>query len=319
VDLSFDQLTWAKFAFKSRLHELHENDFELFFDKLMDLRHPGYVAIRAQGSLGDQGADGLGLHDGRLYACYGPHVYDQARMRTKFWGDVSKALAKRSGQFSTFVFVHNDARGVHPGVPALLLEAQTRHSPLICEAMGINRMWREASRLERRELEDLLGCAIPVDPPMMPAAFSEVADLLDHLVNAVTAYDSDPLSQVLLPAEIRDKIDYNRLGVPCQRAISMGVTDEPLVHRYYVEVAGEMAAETAAQAFADHYREVQAACGDDPDAIMDHMEGYVLGNRRPNLAKQAAASAILAYFFARCDIFEVPPPGWRSDSAGAVA
>ncbi|MCX4584632.1 hypothetical protein [Streptomyces sp. NBC_01481] len=89
----------------------------------MCARYPDFLDVRTHGNLGDQGSDGLSLHARKLYACYAPRSFDAAKLRKKFHDDLNSALAQRMGQFGTFVFVHNDLRGVHPEVGTMLMEA----------------------------------------------------------------------------------------------------------------------------------------------------------------------------------------------------
>ncbi len=58
----------------AKLSELHGNAFEEFFHDVMSARFDGYLAVATHGNLGDLGADGLMLHERRLYACNGPEV-----------------------------------------------------------------------------------------------------------------------------------------------------------------------------------------------------------------------------------------------------
>ena len=99
--LSMRGVLWA------HLHELHGNSFEAFFHDVMTLCVPGFVDVRTAGQLGDQSSDGLDLFGHKLYACYAPETVDAKATIRKFHSDLCGALAKRSGQFTTFVFVHN--------------------------------------------------------------------------------------------------------------------------------------------------------------------------------------------------------------------
>lgn len=149
----FEQRMYAHVKFLELMAELYENEFEDFFHRLMCLRYPDFLDVRTAGSLGDRSADGLSLHSRKLYACYAPQTVKPDKIRKKFDGDLSGALAKRNGEFDTFVFVHNDRRGVHPEVTSLLASARDSMPSLRFEQMGIRRLWRECMQLDQTETE----------------------------------------------------------------------------------------------------------------------------------------------------------------------
>src|SRR6266498_5612938 len=143
VSMRFDQRMFARVKFLDLMTDLYENAFETFFHSLMSARYPDFLDVRTAGRLGDQGADGLLLHQNRLYACYAPQTFDAGAVAQKFASDLTKACAKRKGEFGTFVFVHNDRRGMHPQLASLLVEANAQHADLKFEQMGLRHLWRE--------------------------------------------------------------------------------------------------------------------------------------------------------------------------------
>ncbi|ABW16392.1 conserved hypothetical protein [Parafrankia sp. EAN1pec] len=153
--LTFEERTFARSMLRHLLEERTGNAFEHFFQDLISARYPTFIGVRTHGKLGDMGADGLG--DGKLFACYAPEVPDADAVRGKFRSDLAKAVAKRDGQFDTFVFVHNDLRGVHPEISVLLTQARKDHPTLHSENLGPSRLQQELLRLERDEIEQA-GC-----------------------------------------------------------------------------------------------------------------------------------------------------------------
>ena len=73
------------------------NAFETLFHDVMALCVPGFVDVRTHGNLGDQGSDGLSMHDGKLYACYSPETPNASKTIAKLHSDVTSALAQRAG------------------------------------------------------------------------------------------------------------------------------------------------------------------------------------------------------------------------------
>ena len=144
------------------MEECHGEEFEAFFHDVMTRRYEDYTAIRTQGRLGDQGADGLRLGARKLYACYSPETPDMDKVSAKFWSDLKSAVRQRSREFDTFVFVFNNKRGTHPQVATLLADAGAAYPALSFESMGTRKLWHQVMRLEKEECEDLFG-VIPVE------------------------------------------------------------------------------------------------------------------------------------------------------------
>ncbi|WP_328508386.1 hypothetical protein OG981_53090 [Streptomyces mirabilis] len=205
--MRYEQRAYARVKFLELMAELYENEFEDFFHRLMCLRYPDFLDVRTAGSLGDMSADGLSLHSRKLYACYAPQTVKPSKIRKKFDGDLSGALVKRNGQFDTFVFVHNDRRGVHPEVTAMLSEAKVNKPSLNFEQMGSRRLWHECMQLNQVAAEDVLRCEIPIKEMTFGIGMDDLEPLLKQLQELRTP--PDPL--MALPDVRIEKLDFNRL------------------------------------------------------------------------------------------------------------
>ena len=84
----------------------------------------------------------------KLYACYGPESPDDYETGRKFKSDLASAVKNRPGQFSTFVFVHNDRRGMHPRVATEIINSAQAHPSLTFEQIGKVAIWREVDAPE---------------------------------------------------------------------------------------------------------------------------------------------------------------------------
>ncbi len=309
--MGFQQRALAQILFRRRLSELCDGAFESFFHTLMELCHPGYVPVRTHGSLGDQGADGISLHDRTLFACYGPQTFDVNRVRAKFRSDLGKAIAKRAGDFDTFVFVHNDRRGLHPEVGRLLVSAAAEHEPLLFDQWGELRLWHKAMLLDPIGMEELLGCELPIGDVIYGIGAEDLAPLLEHL--RATRTGADQLQRI--PGAGIAKIEFNRLGEDDRRLLVTAMRDTYLVGEYYAGLRDPKLEDEVAAGFTAYYRQVRDQHGDDPEAIMWDLQSYVNGNRAQPSRSLMATWVVLAYFFERCHIFETPPPGWESSAS----
>lgn len=305
----FEQRAMARLLFLTKLTDIYENAFEDFFHNLMSARYPDYVDVRTHGNLGDQGADGLSLHNRKLYACYAPQVYNASEIKSKFISDLKKAKQKRDGQFDTFTFVHNDIRGTHPEIATVLAEAAVEHSPLLMDHVGRRRLWQEMLCLRLDQIEDLLGSPIPVQGRTYGIGLEELAGLLTHLRTKRST--SDPL--MALPEVSALKLDYNRLSGDSREDLINGMKHTYLVDQYYAGLISPYERDEVAAGFSAYYRQIRESL-DDPEDVLWQLEMYVLGNEIQHRQVHKAAWVILAYFFERCDIFEQPSNDWQPSS-----
>jgi hypothetical protein len=283
-------------------------EFENLFHRLMELRHDDYMPIRTHGDIGDLGGDGLRTAYRKLYACYAPESLDVSKVRSKFLGDVKSAIYQRPEQFDTFVFVHNDQRnGIHPVLSGMLVEAGKTFSPIRFEQMGPRKLWHEAMRLDRSQMEDLLQESIPVEEVVYSIGMADIEPLLKHLASH-REYDAEVAS---IPLPTTHKVVYNRLSRPAQKQLQQGRPYVHLVEQYYRQQLDIRERDEAAAGFQAYYRRTRDEYGDDPDEILFQMQRYVLGQKSARWHRADAANTVLAYFFDECDIFEVPPADWR--------
>ena len=175
------QRQYAQARLRFMITESYGTEFEKLFHRLMDLCCVDYVPVATYGSLGDIGADGLGLSDGTLYACYAPETVKPAKVRAKFKSDLAKAIDKRGGQFKKFVFAHNSQRGVHPQVTQLLAEAVVEHPDLSFGQLGPAKLWQLAMELSVSKMEELLLAPIPWNDGVYNVGAADIEPLLRHL------------------------------------------------------------------------------------------------------------------------------------------
>ncbi|GGO55429.1 hypothetical protein GCM10012287_46680 [Streptomyces daqingensis] len=296
------------------MSDLTDTAFEDFFHNLMCARYPGFLDVRTHGNLGDQGADGLTLHDRKLFASYAPQTVKSADIKAKFYSDLEKAKEKRSGEFGTFVFVHNDRRGMHPEIATHLVEAQSANPALTFEQMGARRLWHECMRLDLDSAQDVLDFEIPARPVVYGIGMDDLAPLLKHLRELRTSSDPlMPLDNVPIT-----KMDFNCLDEEAREVLQKGRRQAHLVDAFYSGARREVEHDEVAEGFRSYYQELKTDW-EEPEEVLWQLEMYVLGNERQHPKLHRAAWVVLAHFFDRCDIFEVPPPGWTSPAVGATA
>ncbi|MWA06156.1 hypothetical protein F8568_038570 [Actinomadura sp. LD22] len=291
----------------AKLSVLSGNAFEVFFHEVMSARHGSYVDVATHGDLGDIGADGLMLTERRLYACNGPEV-DIPRpvdVRKKVRDDFATAMKKRRGEFDTFVFVHNNRRGMHPEVAVALAALQKDNPDLVFENFGHRRFYDEFCRLERHQIEDLLG-PFPAQKVVTGVGLNDVLPLLEHLASERRPMRGLP--DIPVPAE--RKLEYNAFSPDLEDSLRQALKYVPSVHTYYDNCRDPGERDEVAAAFKDHYLLV-AEKHDSPDDVLYELECYILGNERTSYRRTLDAQVVLMYFFEECDIGRLPPNGWR--------
>lgn len=296
----------------AKLDELHGESFEDFFHRLMCARDPGFIDVRAYGNIGDLSADGLSLHDRTLYACYGPKSDGLRHLPGKLNGDLAGALAKRPGEFDRFAFVHSDRYGMHPEVSRLLSKTRDEYPDLIFENFGRHRFHNELCRLDRWQVEDLLG-PFPAQPVVSGVALTDLMPLLDHLAEHRRPVEDLPA----IPRPSVEKMSYNSFSPDEKRRMSTALPYVQHVDTYYAGRRDPNERDETAAGFRDHYQLVKAT-STDPDEILGLLEQHILGNAKPSQQMHLNALVLLMYFFGECDIFEVPPPGWSSAARSEV-
>lgn len=284
----------------------------------MCLVDPSFVDVRTAGSLGDVGSDGLLINNRKLYACYAPEVFDvdtADKVAKKFNGDLTKAREKRNGQFDTFVFAHNDMRGMHPVLSAQLPAAKTAHPNLSFEFIGFRHMRDMVNGLDRHQVEDLLGMQLPVDQLVFGLAQEELEPLLAHLSQLRVRYDTPDAP--LQPVSSR-KLTYNEFSEDVREELRLAMVSSPDIERYYANRLDINERDEVANGFNIEYQRLLEGLPS-PDDVFYYLEQYVLGNQFPPLSLRRAAIAVIAYFFQTCDVFEDAPPDWIDPEASKAS
>jgi hypothetical protein len=162
-------------------------------------------------------------------------------------------------------------------------------------------------QLDRLQVEDLLGCEIPIEEAVYGIGMGDLAPLLSYL-NEQRKAPSRPLATVSEVSE--NKLDFNELDDDSRRQMRQSMAYTHLVDDYYTKSIDETEAEEVSVGFSSYYQVVRAEWPE-PEDVLWQMEMYVLGNQSPAPNIERCAWIILAYFFERCFIFEEPPADWH--------
>jgi hypothetical protein len=301
------QLQYSRMRFHELILDASKESFEDLFHRLMELAHPDFLSVRTHGNLGDIGADGLCTDCRKLYACYGPESPDPSGVKGKIESDLKKAIQKRSGQFDTFVFVHNDRRGIHPVVSGTLSDLAVSFPSIKMHPMGPRKMWNEAMRFDIHQMTDFLGENIPVNEVRYDMGLADVEPLLKHLADNRRR---NPQEVEIEPPN-RFKADYNQLSQDSKEILSEGRIYAPIIEAYYRNNIDTTERDETAESFKFYYQRCVEESNGDPDEVIWQMQAFIIGQGLPRRERRLMGDAVLAYFFDQCDIFEIPPRDWH--------
>jgi hypothetical protein len=224
---------------------------------------------------------------------------DMATCRTKIADDFSAALPFWSEYFDQWIFTHNDIDGLAADVLKLLLELSAAHAPVSAVQWGHAELVQEFRQLSEANMTALLGPA-PGRKDIVGVRLADVQRLLEHI-----ALQPEPLiaDVRVVPAQ---KLEYNQLSQSAGALLKAGMTRSEVVRKYLRGLSDQTRYDRVAAAFRSRYGELRSE-GLAPDDIFVGLQKFVTGEVLASTPNQAAALAILAFFFEACEIFERPP------------
>jgi hypothetical protein len=285
--------------FRCMFLEAHASDFESLVQRIMELRFPDeYIPVKAAGQDGDWKNDGLLTVQRRLLQVYAPEGFDKKKTLAKIAEDYAGAVDKWGDRFDTWTFVNNSVPGLPPYAVDKLLELSDSDDRINCEQWSYPKLRQLVFELDRNDLASLLG------PPVsrIDILSVEVADVIPILraIETTTPAGLDKVRPV--PP---DKLDENGLSEDAAALLLLGMRRADEVQRYF---AGQTQRPNFRDDLGARFHEQYVILRDmglDADGVLAAMVEWVAG---PVLepVQQAAALAVVAYFFEQCDIYERP-------------
>lgn len=291
----------AQAQFYAKLQVTTDTAFEELFHELMSQTgQGGYLAVRSRG---DKGADGLGIWDGKLYACYGSTTADPSIAIRKFRDDLRSACDNRSGEFAEFVFVHNDTGDAHPDLSRAIAQAKRDYPNLKITPWGRRELRNLFLDLQPRQWRRILGSDLEVSALVPRVGMEEVAHLLEDLTGRVQLAPADLMSEIPLPKA--DKLDFNGITGGNRDLLVLVWKHTGLAEEYFRGHRDPMAEPQAVEALRTRYVDLRDD-GADAEETISELLVYV-GGAALSGDRFLAAYTVLAYFLQCCHIFENPP------------
>jgi hypothetical protein len=297
---------YYEMAFRNRYALSKGEGFQDLFSTIMEMRYPGeFVRVRPWGSLGDHKNDGYLPSKRKLFQCYAPREMNMTKCKAKINEDFSEALFYWKDHFDEWIFMHNDIEGLPADILKLLLELSATNAPVVAVQWGYPELLQEFNRLSETDMARLLGPA-PGRKSIVDVRLVDIQTLLDHI-----ALQPEPHNVDVRAVPTR-KLEYNQLSEAAGILLKAGMSRSEVVKKYLRGLADQTRYDRTAASFRLRYQELRGA-GRAPDDIFVELQKFVAGDSVASPSHQAAALAILAFFFEACEIFERPP-----ESTGAI-
>ncbi len=287
--------------FQLKFAEGRGNEFQDFFNNLMERRDPDFRRVRPWGNQGDRKNDGWSPASRTLFQVYAPASFRASDLATKLTEDFDGAVDYWEDYFDTWVFVHNDVDGLGPAVELKVSELDQRNENITCISWGREQIRRELVQLHDADLVALLGPPITVEQFLSVTAAS-LQPLFEHLQFA--AQNSD--AQAIGPVPV-DKMERNGLGDAQARLLTFGEAKMQLVDEYLSRVSSRPTYKAEVSGvFAAKYEELRTAFADANDVFNNLLAWLTAGAAEAD--RFVNAVTVLAYFFFTCQIFEEEGP-----------
>lgn len=284
--------------FRLACAERRGDAYQELFAQVMERRDLGFQRVRPWGNAGDRKNDGWSPAKRTLFQCYAPATLTAADLVSKLDDDYAGAIDYWEEYFDTWVFVHDDLQGMAPMVAKKIVELDKKSDDVSCTAWGFAELREEFAQLHDADRAAILG------PALTPLDFLSVeAQTLKPLLDALGHMAPDPAAAVTVVPP--DKIHANDLTPAQVDFLKLGASRAPLVEQYLSQAyLLPSHADEIAEAVSAHYKKLRAE-GHAPAVTFDLLLAWVTGGVSDSSAV-ANSLAIVAYFFERCHIFEVP-------------
>ena len=123
-------LAWHELRFRLACAEKTGDEFQIFFESIMEKADPSFLKVKASGKSGDWKCDGIGQGSGTYYQVYAPEGLKVAETKKKIEEDFAGILAKWGDKVQTWVFVWSAAtHGLPPEIANFLQELREKREP----------------------------------------------------------------------------------------------------------------------------------------------------------------------------------------------
>jgi hypothetical protein len=287
---------WYELKFSYEFHSKLATEFQDFFASIMERGYPtDFQKVKPYGKDGDLKCDGYQQSVKRVYQVYAPEKMNVTETNNKIDVDFAGAVEHWKTQITTWVFVHNQWRGIPAKVLQKLLELHREDGVKVlrwCEP----ELREEFFRLAPEVQELLLGPS----PTAQSLAHIQMKDVI-YVANAIAQQSAPP------PEEVKEvpagKLKANALSDYVQELLKLGSRKSKLVKNFFANWHDPELGDRIATAFRKKYEELRAS-GAAGDEAFNALWKFAGGGDQNSIQHEAAVLALLAFLFEECEIFE---------------
>jgi hypothetical protein len=295
-----DELQRAFYIVRFQLdfHRLKGSSFQDWFVSLCGYAFGSdFEEVRAYGAQGDLKCDGRRVSTKAVFQCYAPYSMKDIEVIAKVGEDFHGARGHWQERMAEWIFVHNDARGLPPKVTLYVDELRAQHPNIRIETWSEPELQKLVLEIDLSGLQALFGFV----PSLAIVDRLVFADLMP-IIHALARAEPDAGDPPLTPPSLR-KLEKNALSPESALFLRIGRRKSNLVGTFISKTPRPDLGERIAEAFRAKYAELKSL--DLPaETIFKHLQDCAGANGEPK--QQAAALAVLSYFFDTCDLFEDP-------------
>jgi hypothetical protein len=298
---------WYELKFSFEFRSKFGAEFQDFFACIMERGYPSdFQKVKPYGKQGDKKCDGYHQSVKRVYQVYAPEKMSVKETNSKIDEDFDGAVGHWRDNIATWVFVHNQWRGVPAEVLQKLLQLDGKNGVSVlrwCEPEIRDEFFRLTAEVQAL----LLGPA----PTAQALSRVEMRDVI-QVANGIAQQEVPP------PEEIREvpagKLKANLLSVDAQSLLTLGTRRANLVKRFFAEWHEPELGDRIARAFRSKYEKLKSD-GIMGDECFRELWAFAGGGAQSSMNREAAVLAVLAFLFEECEIFEAPRRGTQIDLA----
>lgn len=275
-------------------------EFQDWFAQLASNAHGAdFEIVRPYGNQGDWKCDGRMVSTGTVFQCYGPETPTDKKTIDKIDVDFAGAMVKWPEFIKAWVFVHNHTGGQPPAVVDHLDKLRIAHPDIHFE------IWAESELFVLHNMMNADAKLAMYGPVPTSATVSGlVLQDLQPVIDVLEKRELDPNDPLPPPPSVL-KLEKNALSFEAAGLLQLGRPKTRLVEMYFRKTGPVELGEKIAEAFREKYGQLKVI-GLEPDQIFSYLQEFAGVKGEPK--RQAAAMAVMTYFFDRCDIFEDPEP-----------
>jgi len=277
-------------------------EFQSWIGEIFRMSHgDDYQNIRL--AQGDGGLDGVIFSRSAVVAVYAPRGWTDKVFATKVKSDFEsglETLTEYDVTLKEWIFVHNDVDDIPAGVAGEVMRFQKSQKDIKIRFWSFDQIWDEILKLGDDHLIELLG-EVPSIRDLEDLEYPDISEVIQYITSNNS--EGPPLRDIEIPDP--GKLEFNKLEESKKELLKAGRLKHALVEDYIEQMPDPTTGNRIAQRFTEKYNTLQSD-GLPPDVIFNKLWVFAGGEHFTGADHVAAVTALLSYFFHRCDIFENP-------------